>query len=159
MISLPGRCGGHPAGSVGAGHSRPTPLATLGGRSAQRHYGVDGVPTPERTVDPVAMSLGAPGESPQLENRAMDCAFGAGYDGAFLEGIGEYGIREASGTCQFHEDRSMPEESNFHGNHPRPFGPAKKASQLRSRGNNADLAASGSIGPPVCRWANPLPRP
>jgi hypothetical protein len=90
---------------------------------------------------------------------AMDCAFGAGYDGAFLEGIGEYGIREASGTRQFHEDRSMPEESNFHGNHPRPFGPAKKASQLRSRGNNADLAASGSIGPPVCRWANPLPRP
>jgi hypothetical protein len=70
----------------------------------------------------------------------MDCAFGAGYDGAFLEGIGKYGIREASGTCQFHEDRSIPEESNFHGNHPRPFGPAKKASQLPSRGNNADLA-------------------
>ena len=50
-----------------------TPLATLGGRSTQRHHGVDGVPTPERTVDPVAISLGAP-ESlrsrPQLENSA-----------------------------------------------------------------------------------------
>ena len=26
-----------------------------GGRSAQRHHGVDGVPTPERTVDPAAI--------------------------------------------------------------------------------------------------------
>src|SRR5512144_2051585 len=52
---------------------RPTPLATLGGRSTQRHHGVDDVPTPERTVDPTAISEGAP-ESlrsrPQLENSA-----------------------------------------------------------------------------------------
>ena len=48
MVSLPERCDGHPASTVGARQSRPTPLATLGGRSAQRHRGVDGVPTPEK---------------------------------------------------------------------------------------------------------------
>src|SRR5512132_226601 len=65
MVSLSGRCDGHPAGTVGARQSRPTPLATLGGRSTQRHHGVDGVPTPERTVDPTAISGGAPGELAQ----------------------------------------------------------------------------------------------
>ena len=44
-----GRCDGHPAGTVGARQSRPTPLATLGGRSAQRHHGVDAVPPGENS--------------------------------------------------------------------------------------------------------------
>jgi hypothetical protein len=54
--------------------SRPTPLATLGGRSAQRHHGVDGVPTPERTVGPAAISDGAPGElaqPPAIRERSL----------------------------------------------------------------------------------------
>jgi hypothetical protein len=57
----------------GARQSRPTPLATLGGRSGQPHHGMDGVPIPERTVDPAAVSAGGPGElaqPPALENSA-----------------------------------------------------------------------------------------
>jgi hypothetical protein len=53
-------------GTVGACQSRLTPLATLGGRSAQRHHGVDGVPTPERTVD--RQRYESLRSRPQLEN-------------------------------------------------------------------------------------------
>jgi hypothetical protein len=33
--------------------------------NSARHHGVDGVPTPERTVDPAVISVGAPGELAQ----------------------------------------------------------------------------------------------
>jgi Transposase IS116/IS110/IS902 family len=65
MVSLPGRCDGHPADSVGACQS-----ANLGRLrlqhwrpKRQRHHGVDSVPTPERIVDPAAISVGAPGRA------------------------------------------------------------------------------------------------
>ena len=53
MVSLPGRPRGLCWSVPNLGQLR---LQHWGGRSAQRHHGVDGVPTPERTVDPAAIS-------------------------------------------------------------------------------------------------------
>ena len=69
-VSLPGRPRGLCWSVPNLGRLR---LQHWGGRSAQRHHGVDDVPTPERTVDPTAISEG-PGSlrsRPQLENSAV----------------------------------------------------------------------------------------
>ena len=55
----------HPAGSVGACQSRPTPLATLEGRSAQRHHGWTVFQPRREQWTQAAVSVGAPGELAQ----------------------------------------------------------------------------------------------
>jgi hypothetical protein len=82
-------------------------------------------PNQRRNVEMVGMAMRDNENVDRWKAFEIDCAFGAGYDGAFLEGIVEYGIHEASGTRQFHQDRSVPEESDLHGNRPRPFRPPK----------------------------------
>jgi hypothetical protein len=84
------------AGSIGAGQFQPTPPATLGGRSTQRHHGVDGAPTPERTVDPAAISVVplrfermpvAGRQQPALEADPRRCRCSPGEDSGLLSGI------------------------------------------------------------------------
>ena len=53
----------HPAGSVGACQSRPTPLATLEGRSAQRHHGWTVFQVRDPDYEPPAYGLFSAGRS------------------------------------------------------------------------------------------------
>ena len=82
----------------------------------------------------------------------MDRALGTRNNGTFLEGIAEDGIHEAGGAFQFHQDRGMSEEGNFHSNHP-----PLQALAIRSCNNNAviDLDVFEIIALP--HWANPQP--